>query len=142
MTPATSPDDQDRADSPVWDHTPERLMEDDVFLWQEENLRPLTVLEIKASEDIDEKEINITPTTPQFFVWQSSNSPLGRYKKMPVIRKPVRGRQPVTSTEAQSDEVSDLSVVLNTNRPIVPELVDNERRQDLSLALGVLHQNN
>ena len=142
MTPATSPDDQDRADSPVWDHTPERLMEDDVFLWQEENLRPLTVLEIKASEDIDEKEINMTPTTPQFFVWQSSNSPLGRYKKRPVMRKPVRGRKPVNSTEVQLDKVSDLSVVLKTDKPVVPEVVDNQRQQDLSLALEVLHQNN
>ena len=52
LSPISSPEvpNPDRPDSPLWDHSPERLTEDNVFLWEEKPLTPLDAKEIKTSE--------------------------------------------------------------------------------------------
>ena len=154
LTPNDSPDkpvEEERPDSPAWDHSPERLMADNVFLWEETPLVPLSAREIKTSEE----EEQLDPSTPdqvvraaeqdragqsppEWMIWRPSSSPHARFRRMPVIRRP-RVQYPRSLRDVQLERTSDLNSILLPTRPILPELVDTDRRQTLNDALDVLH---
>ena len=159
MTPDDSPDRQvleERPESPAWDHSPERLAEDNVFLWEETPLVPLSAREIKSSEEEETQTLDpLTPepvpravdhdrdrrgsqSAPEWMLWRPANSPNARFRRMPVIRRP-RLRYPLDVREVQLERPANLNYVLPIDRPLLPELVDNGRRQVLGEALGVLH---
>ena len=159
MTPDNSPDrqvEEERPESPAWDHSPERLAEDNVFIWEETPLVPLSAREIKSSEEEETQALNpLTPdhvpraedhdgdrrgsqSAPEWMLWRPSNSPNARFRRMPVIRRP-RLRYPLNDREVQLGRPSNLNSVLPVDRPLLPELVNNDRRQVLGEVLDVLH---
>ena len=159
MTPDNSPDrqvEEERPESPAWDHSPERLAEDNVFIWEETPLVPLSAREIKSSEEEETQALDpVTPdhvpragdhdgdrrgsqSAPEWMLWRPSNSPNARFRRMPVIRRP-RLRYPLNDREVQLGRPSNLNSVLPVNRPLLPELVNNDRRQVLGEVLDVLH---
>ena len=57
---------------------------------------------------------------------------------MPVIRRP-RLQHPLNFQEVQLERTANFNSVLLQHRPVLPELVTNDRRQDLGDALAALH---
>ena len=132
----------------AWDHSPERLAEDEAFLWEDTPLRALSVqdmlghinlvpdgngAEAAGEEDADNPEEEVT-------------SPLGTFKRRSAVRSAVRRRQasgfssnlvsqPKTVEEVQLTLPNNLNLILAPRTPIVAESVVLDRSQDLSLVL-------
>ena len=70
--------------------------------------------------------------------WRPAGSPHVRFRRMPVVRR-IHRQQPTTPQEVQLNQTADLSSVLVGHRPLAPELVDNQRIQELGDALAVLY---
>ena len=116
-----------------WDHSPERLSEDNAFFWEEEPLRALTasdILESASAEDDTEEEEEI-------------RSPLGVFRRQGALRRksPSMGyasqlvNNPQLHQQVQLDQVSNLGSVLLVRRPLAPELVALDDAQQLDMVL-------
>ena len=124
--------------SPEWDHSPERLMEDNAFLWEEEPLRALTVQDIlsgqKQDQQSSEKDVKL-------------DSPLGTFRRHLVIRKKRKANSgyaanivphPTDIRSVQMSKANNLNNILNPNIPVVPELVQLDKSQQLHHVLPVV----
>ena len=129
LTPNSSPENTNPGTSchspqPEWDHSPERLCEDEAFLWEDTPLRALSVENI----DSEFEEESVTP--PGIFVRQPAirRRRVGGYSAN-IITKPE------TVAEIKTNEVNNLNCILTPRTPIVAEAVDLHRSQDLSRIL-------
>ena len=120
--------------SPEWDHSPERLMEDNAFLWEVEPLRALTAQDILHGDSQDDQQPG------QVSGEEAIKSPLGTFRRQPVFRRkrtPNSGfsanllPHPITMRNIQMSQANNLNVILNPHSPIIPELV----QLDMSLQL-------
>ena len=120
----TEPDTLCHSPQPEWDHLPERLLEDEAFLWEDTPLRALSVEDIE-----DEKD-------------KESVLPTGRFQRQLAIRRKRIGgysasiiTKPDAVDEIKPHEVNNLNNILTPRTPIVAEAVDLDRSQDLSRIL-------
>ena len=120
----TEPDTHCHSPQPEWDHLPERLLEDEAFLWEDTPLRALSVEDIE-----DEKD-------------KESVLPTGRFQRQLAIRRKRIGgysasiiTKPDAVDEIKPHEVNNLNNILTPRTPIVAEAVDLDRSQDLSRIL-------
>ena len=118
-----------------WDHSPERLAEDNAFLWEDEPLNALTAADILKYEPFhdyaDKEEENI-------------KSPLGVFRRQRALRRKKTSNtgyasqsvnQPSLPHLVQLEEVSNLSSVLLNRRPLIPEVVALDESQLLDIVL-------
>ena len=132
LTPESSPD----CPEPLWDHSPERLSEDGAFLWEETPLRALTATDILEEEAVfEEAEEGHN---------EEISSPLGTFRRQQAFRKkrePNGGYgsnsipHPVLMDNIRLDKPNNLNYLLTPSRPIVPDAVDLQRSQNISLVL-------
>ena len=126
LTPNSSPENMNPGTSchspqPEWDHSPERLLEDEAFLWEDTPLRALSV------EDIEVEHGEESGTPPGIFL-----------RQLAIRRRRVGGysaniiSKPETVDEIKPNEVDNLNCILTPRTPIVAEAVDLDRTQDLS----------
>ena len=125
--------------SPEWDHSPERLMEDNAFLWEEEPLRALTVQDILSGQEQDQQ----SPEKEDVEL----DSPLGTFRRHLVIRKKRKPNSgyaanivphPTDIRSVQMSKANNLNNILNPNIPVVPELVQLDKSQQLHHVLPVV----
>lgn len=141
ITPGSSPTsepNQDLASIPNldWDHSPERLTEDDAFLWEEAPLQALTASDIlDGATDDDNTEV---------VEEEAIRSPLGVFKRQKAVRRSKatnRGYasqsvcQPQLYQQVQLQQANNLDSVLQARRPIIPELVALDDSQLLDIVL-------
>ena len=121
-------------ESQEWDHSPERLVEDEAILWETDFLTPLSAKEIGAKEN-SETEDNPTPQEEVML------SPLGTFKRHTAVRR-RRVPKPVTTEEVQTNQAANLDTLLSVRRPLLAELVDTDRTQMLDRALSEIQSGN
>ena len=124
--------------SPDWDHSPERLTEDNAFLWEDEPLRALTASDLlEANGDLAEKEDHN----------DSIKSPLGTFRRQPAIRRKKTQcsgfasnliPHPSHTHTVHLKKANNLYSLLTPHRPVLPELVDLDKSQELDLALEMI----
>ena len=134
-----------RSPEQPWDHSPERLADDEAFLWEDTPLRALSVqdmlgrhnivpeesgAEAAREEDTDNSEEEVT-------------SPLGTFRRRSGIRRKQAGgytsnlvNQPETAEDVMLHLPNNLNLILAPRTPIVAESVELHRSQDLSLVLN------
>ena len=123
VTPPSSPD---------WDHSPDRFVGDGAFLWEEEPLRALSVLDILREEQLVARgndESVIAEVHDQEVI-----SPLGVFRRQRVLRR-KRVPQPANVDQVQLAVAGDFGSILTPHRPIVPETVNLHDAQVLDLVL-------
>ena len=132
LTPESSPE----CPEPAWDHSPERLSEDGAFLWEETPLRALTATDILEDEAVFEEA--------EESYQEEISSPLGTFRRQLAFRKkrePNGGyssnaiSHPILVDNVQLDKPNNLNYLLTPNKPIVPEAVDLQKSQNISLVL-------
>ena len=120
-----------------WDHSPERLTEDDAFLWEEEPLKALTARDIwEATTDHDRTNTEAGE--------EAIKSPLGTFKRQRIIRRKKTSNagyssqsvpQPSLHQNVRMEQTTNLELILLPHRPIIPELVALDRSQKLDMVL-------
>ena len=118
-------------DSQEWDHSPERLTEDDAILWEPEPLQPLSANEIGEEIIFNFAEKASFSDAPQ----ETITSPLGIFKRQPALRKKtILKRQPAFRrkktiprpthlNDVVPDQTTNLEALLLVYRPLLPELI-------------------
>ena len=118
-----------------WDHSPERLSEDNAFFWEEEPLQALTasdILDSVSAEDSTEEEE------------KEIRSPLGVFRRQGAFRRKSPSNMgyasqsvnnPQLHQQVQLEQVSNLGSVLLVRRPLAPELVALDDAQQLDMVL-------
>ena len=126
-----------------WDHSPERLSEDNAFFWEEDPLQALGVSDIldgvaiadgtgeeEEEEDKEEEE--------------AIKSPLGVFRRQGALRRKRPSNmgyatqsvyQPQLYQQVQLEQANNLDSVLLAHRPIIPELVALNDSQLLDIVL-------
>ena len=140
LTPNTSPEQLPNLE---WDHSPERLTEDEAFLWEEEPLQALAALDIvhqdaqtddlddDSAESQEQESITIHPMLKRQIAFRRKHqyNP-GAYSLNPTPH-------PTNPSEVNLKTVTNLESVLDPEKPIVPEVVNLDVAQDLDLVLEV-----
>ena len=128
LTPESNAEIDDRPPSPAWDHLPDRLAEDGAVFWEEEPLQPLTPVQIQHEELSDR---SLSTTSPEF-------GNIYRFARLPAVRRNQRLSRPLHLQDVQLDSTANLQSVLHPSRPILPESVILNQRQDLGPPLDVV----
>ena len=128
LTPESNAEIDDRPPSPAWDHLPDRLAEDGAVFWEEEPLQPLTPLQIQHEELSDR---SLSTTSSEF-------GNIYRFARLPAVRRNQRLSRPLHLQDVQLDSTANLQAVLHPSRPILPESVILNQRQELGPPLDVV----
>ena len=143
LTPNTSPEQLPpllRADSDPnleWDHSPERLTEDEAFLWEEKPLKALAAQDIgnqdgSSGDSTGRHEQESTTTHP---ILRRQNAFRRKYKYKPGGYSLNSIPHPTNPNDVNLKTVTNLESVLDPEKPIVPEVVNLDVVQDLDLVL-------
>ena len=119
----------------AWDHSPERLAEDEAFLWEDTPLRALSVQDMLGGNEAEAAGEEDTDNLV--------TSPLGTFRRRSAIRRRQASgfssnlvAQPETAADVLLNLPNNLNLILTPRTPIVAESVVLDRSQDLSLVLN------
>ena len=122
-------------ESQEWDHSPERLVEDEAILWESEPLQPLSAKQI--SEPVFNFEPNSEENVPETSSPEETiTSPLGIFRRQTAVRRRNFTPRPTCPTLVRNDQTTNLEALLLVHRPLLPELVATDKYQMLDRALA------